>query len=60
VIAPPPHDPVSRVGTPTRVWKIEPDTGDIIQTTTERIAYGTPEHKARIRDVMLDLGKPRP
>lgn len=37
-------------------WRLDPDSQDIFVLTTTRLRYGTPEHRAKLHEVMLTLG----
>lgn len=40
----------------TGAYRIDPDSQDILVMTTTRLRYGTPEHRAKLHEVMLSLG----
>lgn len=37
-------------------YRIDPDSQDILVMTTTLLRYGTPEHRAKLHEVMLSLG----
>lgn len=47
------------VTSPPCTWIIDPETDDILVTTTKRLACGSPEYRQKIREVALQLGAPR-
>ena len=58
-IAPPPVTPATFTTVPQEsngTYRIDHDSQDIFVMTTTRLRYGTPEHRAKLHEVMLSLG----
>lgn len=43
-----------------RNWRIDPETQDILVTTTTRYAYGSPEHRTKLMQIAHGLGVAAP
>lgn len=55
-----PVAPCVKDAAPPRNWRIDPETQDILVTTTTRYAYGSPEHRTKLMQIAHGLGVAAP